>query len=924
MRQYRQLVESLPKKTVVFSFGRFQPPTAQHELLLKISQKVALNDSADHVIVVSTLEDKKKNPLSVERRLHYLKMMFPTLKFVPSDSVTDSIKTLSKKYKNVIMVAGGDAYNRHIKTISTGERDPDESSSKMISAASKGDYNAFKAGLPNGVRDINGKLLMNDIRLGMDLEVIKERIKYDVDVIREKYFNKEIFNIGDSVESAGLIYEILDRGSNYITVSDSNGEISKKWIQDCSEIHNIKEDIQPGYAPEEISFKGYTTKNLHHSGDATKSFQDTIARYGKHDPIAILNAIKSTDDYMGLNDSHLKSGETPDQKDLNKWKQAHGKAKESLERIGEFQHHVDYWRNHGDEITRMEGNYTPATSGADMNEDLTNKTIKPADKLKVSRIIASFLSVDNPESLSSPEQIVNMGLRKVRTKALNAESIAILHKMLKLADEVGIAYDVKLIPQKLKESIDSRVTVNPMSNYNAAKDVLRYADFKKLSAMNKGKVPKEVLRGNNPKTMIQDDDDMDPNDYDDKTSPTPPDEKTPDTGKAPPAIKVAFRDFENKGPAHSEVGSSLGHGGDSQLRRRKVQYHKEEVIQPAADIFDIPMAVATAKPESKKSKKVKCEEVNEVLSKSDPMGKWIDDFVHSKDKRFEGKSTKERIKMAQGAFYGAQNEEVEQIDEMFDKLTPQQKAQHLLWLDAVKKRNDAHYKRQPKTMQDAINLHLRKGKSYIDAVAASKVHVKAASKVHVKEEVELEEAFKSGDQLKDSLDKIQTHKRAAEKNANDEYKYHYHVSKYHDALADHYFQNGQKVKANKHKTLAEYHYGKHEDAASGRVSEEVEQIDEIFADQGSGSTAKDSAAWEKRRNAVEKMLAKKANMDQAIEDEKKEMDEETINELSPETYASYKKKAGESASAADKAGDFAKGNKRFSGIIKATKKELKV
>ena len=46
-------------------------------------------------------------------------------------------------------------------------------------------------------------------------------------------------------------------------------------------------------------------------------------------------------------------------------------------------------------------------------------------------------------------------------------------------------------------------------------------------------------------------------------------------------------------------------------------------------------------------------------------------------------------------------------------------------------------------------------------------------------------------------------------------------------------------------------------AAKKRLGEEAEQIDEIFADQGSGSTAKDSAAWEKRRNAVEKMLAKK-------------------------------------------------------------------
>ena len=47
-----------------------------------------------------------------------------------------------------------------------------------------------------------------------------------------------------------------------------------------------------------------------------------------------------------------------------------------------------------------------------------------------------------------------------------------------------------------------------------------------------------------------------------------------------------------------------------------------------------------------------------------------------------------------------------------------------------------------------------------------------------------------------------------------------------------------------------------------------------------------------------------------------------VNELSNVTLASYKKKAGEQASAADKAGDFKKGNKRFSGIVKATKKQF--
>jgi hypothetical protein len=50
--------------------------------------------------------------------------------------------------------------------------------------------------------------------------------------------------------------------------------------------------------------------------------------------------------------------------------------------------------------------------------------------------------------------------------------------------------------------------------------------------------------------------------------------------------------------------------------------------------------------------------------------------------------------------------------------------------------------------------------------------------------------------------------------------------------------------------------------------------------------------------------------------------EEVVNELSNELLGNYKKKAGEQASAADKAGDFKTGNKRFSGIVKATKKQF--
>ena len=48
--------------------------------------------------------------------------------------------------------------------------------------------------------------------------------------------------------------------------------------------------------------------------------------------------------------------------------------------------------------------------------------------------------------------------------------------------------------------------------------------------------------------------------------------------------------------------------------------------------------------------------LHEVLSKDAKAGDWIHDFVHSTNPKFEGKTKKERIKMALGAYYGKQNE----------------------------------------------------------------------------------------------------------------------------------------------------------------------------------------------------------------------------------------------------------------------------
>ena len=477
MKQYRQFLKEMPAKTIVFAFGRFSPPTTGHGLLINVVKKIATANKADYAIYASRTQDKKKNPLSVDKKVHYLNLMFPHTNFKPATDTERTFievaKALNSKYKNLVMIAGSDRisdferllnqyngkeYNYDsIQVISAGERDPDSddvsgmSASKMRASASEGDYQSFKKGLPSTLRDIDAKRLMNDVRQGMGLDIIKEQIKLNVDELREKYFRKEIFNIGDIVESNNEPFEILDRGSNYLTVVNSIGETTKKWIQDVvmSE-QTLFEDIQPGTIPSEITFKGYTTKNLHHSEDAIRAFIQTIKISGDHDPVSVLNALKATDIYMGINDKHLEQEQVPDEKDLNQWEDAHMKAKQALERTGDFLHHLDYWHMHGDEIELMINQFRASTANG-MTEELTDKTLKSNDKLKVARMIATILGFDDAEKSSNAEVLVNNALRK--TKTLNKDSLKIVSKMLKLADEVGINYDKKAIKNISKSNL---------------------------------------------------------------------------------------------------------------------------------------------------------------------------------------------------------------------------------------------------------------------------------------------------------------------------------------------------------------------------------------------------------------------------------------------------------------------------------------
>ena len=290
------------------------------------------------------------------------------------------------------------------------------------------------------------------------MEAIKESITFERDALREKFVAGKIFNIGDKVKDDNGTYEIVDRGANYISVVNESGDISKKWLDAVTPVKTVKEDAPvPGTeVPDEITYKGYTTKNFKYSKDAAEAFLLTIQR--AQDPVAILGALKATDGYMAINDRHLK-GEELTPSEMSQWRDLHSKAREYLQKIGEFNHHLDYWHMHEHEMQDLNTNYPEAADKAEVSESL-EEAMNPTDKIKAARVIATAFGIEDADKSSNPDQLVNNALRKIRNKSFSPASLEIIKNMIDFAKSVGIKVDDKLIPTNVKNIEEAAVEVD--------------------------------------------------------------------------------------------------------------------------------------------------------------------------------------------------------------------------------------------------------------------------------------------------------------------------------------------------------------------------------------------------------------------------------------------------------------------------------
>ena len=257
-------------KKITFAFGRFNPVTIGHEVLMN---KAASVGGKNYRIYISHSQDRKKNPLDFKTKVKFLRKMFP--KYARNIMADKGMRTsfdvivalYDQGFTKVSMVVGEDRlvefdkllnkYNgvkgRHgfyqfengVKVVSAGARDPDAegatgmSASKMRAAAADDNQYQFAKGLPGNFVQVAD--LFNAVRKGLGLKVnegTRPHVQLEkVSDLRENYIKGDLFKVDDEVvlKENDEVGTIKVCGSNYVLVEF--GTIRKRcWLDSVEKL----------------------------------------------------------------------------------------------------------------------------------------------------------------------------------------------------------------------------------------------------------------------------------------------------------------------------------------------------------------------------------------------------------------------------------------------------------------------------------------------------------------------------------------------------------------------------------------------------------------------------------------------------------------------------------------------------------------
>jgi nicotinic acid mononucleotide adenylyltransferase len=263
--------------SITLTFGRFNPPTVGHEKLIK---QVANSANGDFRIYPSRSQDPQKNPLDPNTKAEWMKKMFPeyadaivtdenmrnifdVLKAVAAEGYTEVNIVVGSdrvsEFQNLAQKYNGSLYNfNNIQVISAGERDSDAedvsgmSASKMRKAAMDDQFEVFKKGIPDTLKDSDKEKLFRTLQDAMHVSSKVETWQYapklDYEMLREAYYQGEVFREGAIVQhlDTGVVGEVIHRGPNYVIYADEYDNTHRGWLTQLSEGADPKTQLEVG------------------------------------------------------------------------------------------------------------------------------------------------------------------------------------------------------------------------------------------------------------------------------------------------------------------------------------------------------------------------------------------------------------------------------------------------------------------------------------------------------------------------------------------------------------------------------------------------------------------------------------------------------------------------------------------------------
>jgi len=250
------------KDKIVFTFGRFNPPTTGHEKLIEKVAAVAKKENADFMVFPSHSQNPKKDPLDIKTKIRFMKKMFPNYakNIIQNNKAKTAINVATllyeMGYKECAMVVGGDRvtefktllnkYNgvegKHglydfkggIEIHSAGERDPDAegvtgmSASKMRAAAAANDYESFKKGLPPKFEKTTGKKIFDALKDAMG---ISEELSIFLSPSYEEFITDPMVELLEDIDDADLFEFLMERKTD-LNHKMYGEDVSQKQIDD--------------------------------------------------------------------------------------------------------------------------------------------------------------------------------------------------------------------------------------------------------------------------------------------------------------------------------------------------------------------------------------------------------------------------------------------------------------------------------------------------------------------------------------------------------------------------------------------------------------------------------------------------------------------------------------------------------------------